>query len=70
MVKTESLVPCIIAHYLIDVFGALFMNVIFGDMMLGLIYMLIFIVILAPLLNILLVRFVMKRENNLQNNQV
>ncbi len=69
-IKTESLVPCIIAHYLIDVFGALFLNVILRDMMLALICMLIFIVILAPLLNILLVRSVMKRENNLQYIQV
>jgi len=69
-IKTESLIPCILAHYLIDAVNPLFLNVIFRDMLLALIGLIIFIIILGPLLIFLLVKFVMKRENNLKDSQV
>lgn len=61
-IKTESLIPCIIAHYLIDAINPLFLNVTFGDMLLALIYMVIFVMILPTFLTITLVRIIMKRK--------
>lgn len=69
-IKTESLVPCIIAHYLIDAINPLFLNVVFRDMLLALILALAFVVILGPLLIILLIRYIMKREKKFQNTQI
>ncbi|MFX1445655.1 MAG: lysostaphin resistance A-like protein [Promethearchaeota archaeon] len=69
-IKTESLIPCIIAHYLIDAVNPLFLNVIFRDMLLALLGLIILIIFLAPLLSILLVKFVMKREKSHQDSHV
>jgi membrane protease YdiL (CAAX protease family) len=65
-IKTKSLVPCIIAHYLIDTVNPLFLTESLRDMLLALICVIIFVIILGPLLNILLTRFVIKKEKNLQ----
>ena len=69
-IKTESLVPCIIAHYLIDAVNLLFLTLDIRNMLLALISVIIFNIILAPLLIILLVNHVMKRENELQDTQI
>ena len=61
-IKTESLIPCIIAHYLIDAFNPLFFNVILGQNILVLIYFVIFILILPLFLTIILIKIIMKRE--------
>ncbi len=69
-IKTKSLVPCIIAHYLIDAVNPLFFNVVITNMLLALIGLIVFIIILSPLFIILLVKYVMKREIILQESQI
>ena len=61
-IKTESLIPCIIAHYLIDAVNPIFLNVILGQTILVLIYFMIFILILPLFLTIKLIQIIMKRE--------
>ena len=61
-IKTESLIPCIITHYLIDAVNPLFFNVILGQTILVLIYFVIFILILPLFLTIKLIQIIMKRE--------
>ena len=69
-IKTESIVSCIIAHYLIDAVNLLFLNVVFTNMLLALISLITFIIIFGHILIILLVKFVMDRENKLQDSQI
>ena len=65
-IKTKSLIPGIIAHYLIDAVNPLFLNVIIGQTILVLIYLVFFIFILPPFLTIMLVKIIMKRETEPQ----
>ncbi len=67
-IKTECLIPGIIAHYLIDAVNPLFLNYFITDMLLMLLLLIltiIFIVILAPLLAIFFVKLVMKKQEDL-----
>lgn len=65
-IRTESLIPGILAHYLIDAVNPLFLNVILENTLLVLIYMIIFVLILPNVVIIRLVKTVMDREIKLQ----
>ncbi|MHA1489312.1 MAG: CPBP family glutamic-type intramembrane protease [Promethearchaeota archaeon] len=61
-VATESLLPCIIAHYLIDVFAGLFANVVIVDPIVASVYLIVFFGIIPAIFNILLVKFIKQRK--------
>ncbi len=65
-VKTGSLLPSIITHYLIDAVGQIFFNVQINDIFLAGLFLIGFIGIIPSVLMILLVKFFMQRENRVK----
>jgi len=61
-IRTERLLPGILAHYLIDAVNPLFLNVILENTLLVLIYMFIFVCLLPNVVIIFFVKTVMDRE--------
>jgi membrane protease YdiL (CAAX protease family) len=61
-IKTKSLIPCIILHYLIDSLGQLFTYVSFDSVVGLVLFAIIGVGIIPSVLGILLVKLVVKEE--------
>ena len=61
-IKTESLLPCIITHYLLDSVGQIFLNVQINDPVLWGVFLIGFLGIIPTALIILFVKYVIKYE--------
>ncbi|MFX1379085.1 MAG: CPBP family intramembrane glutamic endopeptidase [Promethearchaeota archaeon] len=66
-IKTKSLLPCIILHYLIDSVGQLFFNTLISDIFLRGIFLICFLGLFPAILISLLVKFVVKPEYRMVN---
>ena len=66
-IKTKSLLPSIILHYLIDSAGQIFLNTFISDIFLKGIFLICFIGLIPAILIILLVKYVVKTENRVDN---
>jgi len=62
--KTESLIPSILAHYLVDSIVPLFLNVTNPNIVVVIISTLTLFVTLAPILNILIIKAVVKKQED------
>jgi hypothetical protein len=60
--KTESLIPCILLHYLVDSVGQLFLYVWFSNDFLLIVYLIVFVGVLPSLLIIIFVHFATKNR--------
>jgi membrane protease YdiL (CAAX protease family) len=66
-VRTESLIPCIVLHYLIDSLGQLFLYVVFPNWVSLILYLLLFIAVI-PICIIIFIKLITKdKESNLSN---
>ncbi len=62
-VKTKSLIPGIILHYLIDSVGQVFLNTIISDIFLAGIFLICFVGVIPAILIVIFVKFAVKTEN-------
>ncbi|MFW9902619.1 MAG: lysostaphin resistance A-like protein [Candidatus Thorarchaeota archaeon] len=66
-IKTKSLLPSIILHYLIDSAGQIFLNTVISDIFLKGIFLICFIGLIPAILIMLLVKYVVKTDNRVDN---
>ncbi|KKK62237.1 hypothetical protein LCGC14_3006350, partial [marine sediment metagenome] len=62
-IKTKSLIPGIILHYLIDSVGQLFLNTLISDIFLEGIFLICFVGVIPAILIVIFVKFAVKTEN-------
>ncbi len=70
--KTKSLLPSIIYHYLIDTVGLILMNSLMENMFIIGIYLIVFVGVIPMILNILFIKFLFRKDKNkdlLNNNK-
>ncbi len=60
--KTKSLLPSIIYHYLIDTVGLILMNSLMDNILIIGIYLIVFVGVIPTILNILFIKFLFRKE--------
>jgi len=61
-IKTKSLLPSIIYHYLIDTVGLILINSLMENMFMVGIYLIVFVGVIPTILNILFIKFLFRKE--------
>ncbi|MBA7573739.1 hypothetical protein ES708_15537 [subsurface metagenome] len=61
-IKTKSLLPSIIFHYLLDTVGLILMNSQMENMFIVGIYLIVFVGVIPTILNILFIKFLFRKE--------